>query len=142
MRLLVVALLLSSCSLAFGQNKDSIAIRNFYNENALFWPGGFNKYRQGGKWHKFQEMEEVIRFSPEATLDYHKFMSNRRTSLILMTTSIVLLTSSIFVKDQQARIGLAAGAVFTAGISIPFARRWTFYLNRTIWVHNRDMLIR
>lgn len=138
----LIYLLASTTTLLSAQDKDSLAIRTFYNKNAILVTGNLNYYFQDDKRYPMKQMREVLKFSPEALHEFNEYQKDRSTTVFFLVTSVSCLVSSVFVKDRETRLALGVGAVLTAGIAIPFSKGWTTHLNRAVWVHNRDMLIR
>ena len=127
---------------AVAQNLDSTAYRKYYNEHALFWNGSsYAKFSQNGNLYPFKKMEEVVRFSPEASLSYHQFMKERTAYALVLGVSGILIISSLVAKSPELKGGLAIGGIVTATIALPIGRRAFYNLNRTIWIHNRDMML-
>ena len=131
MRVLILTCFLNTLAfMVVAQKADSIAIRNYYNEHAILWTGGLNKYYQNNKAYPMSQMGEVIKFSPEALVEFKRFKQNRSVTVSLLAASVGLLASSFFVSSRDARIGLAAASVVTATISLPFSAAWTKHLKR------------
>lgn len=141
-RILTIFCLAAIHTSLVAQSQDSIAIRKFYNENAILWTGSWSHYYQNNKTYPLKQLGDVVKFSPQALLEYQEYRKDRRVTIVLFTMSTSLLVSSVLVNDRNTKIVLAGGAVLTATIGIPFAKGWTSHLSKTIWIHNRDMLTR
>lgn len=123
------------------QNQDSLAIRKYYEENAILWPG-WTKYIKGNKSFPLRNLKEEIIYSPEAIHELSLYRKNRAYLEITMIASTGLLISAILVQDQKVKLGLLTGSLITASISIPLSFNTSAHLSRAIWLHNRDILLK
>lgn len=130
-----------ACFPLSAQNKDSVAIKKYYEENTILWLG-WTKYYKNNQLFPLRNLKKEIILSPDAI---HEFGEYRRNRVIMETGLIVstgLLVSSLFVKDRQVKLGMLAGSIVTASISFPVSIITGEHLSRAVWLHNRDILLR
>lgn len=143
MRILVlfILILLLADSQIVAQNQDSMAIKKYYEENAILWLG-WTKYIKNNQSFPLKNLEKEIIFSPDAI---HEFSLYRRNRTYLNVSAIVgggLYLSALVVKDREVKLGLFAGSLVAFSFSIPLSLNTSKHLSRAVWLHNRDILLR
>ena len=143
MRLFILfnLLFLLSCSQLSAQNQDSVAIKKYYEENAILWLG-WTKYIKNNQSFPLKNLEKEIVFSPDAI---HEFSKYRRYRTYLNISAIVgggLYLSALVAKDREVKLGMFAGSLVALSFSIPFSLNTSKHLSRAVWLHNRDILLR
>ncbi len=134
-------LFLLSCSQLRAQNQDSVAIKKYYEENAILWLG-WTKYYKNNQSFPLKNLKKEIIFSPDAI---HEFSQYKRNRTYLNVTAIVgggLFFSAFVVKDTEIKLGMLAGSIAVLTFSIPISLNTSKHLSRSIWLHNRDILLR
>ena len=132
------------CADAFtlqAQNKDSVAIRRYYEENAILWTGS-QKYYKNNQAYPIKNLKQEITFSKEASWEYAQFRKNNNAAVIGLIVTEALLISFILVKNRNVQWGLLAGSVVGFAFTLPLANKARTHLSRSIWAYNRDILLR
>ena len=139
--LLLSLLYLMAFSQLAAQNQDSVAIKKYYEENAILWLG-WTKYIKNNQTFPLKNLEKEIIFSPDAI---HEFSKYRRYRTYLTISAIVgggLYLSALVAKDREVKLGMFAGSLVALSFSVSFSFDTSKHLNRAIWFHNRDILLR
>ncbi len=139
--LLLSLLYLMAFSQLAAQNQDSVAIKKYYEENAIIWLG-WTKYIKNNQTFPLKNLEKEIIFSPDAI---HEFSKYRRYRTYLTISAIVgggLYLSALVAKDREVKLGMFAGSLVALSFSIPFSFDTSKHLSRAVWLHNRDILLR
>jgi uncharacterized membrane protein len=123
------------------QNRDSIAIRRYYEENTIFWMGQ-NRYYKNNQSYPIKNLKEEFKFSKDASWEYDLYRKSSSKALIGLLATEVLAISSIIVKDRNTKIALLAGSIVTLAISIPLSAKARKHFHRSIYYYNRDILLR
>ena len=126
---------------SLAQNKDSVAIRRYYEENAILWLGNY-KYSKNNQSYPVKNLKEEFKFSRDASAEFVQYRKNNGATITLIAVSGGLLVSAILAKDNRLKAGLLAGSVLSATISIPISFKAVKQLNRSVWFYNRDILLR
>lgn len=122
------------------QNQDSVAIRRYYEENAILWLGE-NIFYKGDKKLTLKEMEATMAISRSALADFRQYKKSKTWTAVTLTASLGLLVGGAFVKERRTQNYMLAGSMVMATVSIPLARKSQRYLGRSIWTYNRDILL-
>lgn len=142
MRALVIGFFMLKISTGVnGQNRDSIAVRNFYEQNTILWPGQ-NKYIKSNQSYPLKNLANEFSFSKEASWEFKQYKQSRTVALITAIAGNALIISSTLTRDRGTRIGLLGSSLVPLTISLTFSIKATPHLQRAIWIHNRDVLIR
>lgn len=123
------------------QNQDSVAIRKYYEENAILWLGGSRYYKHNQSF-PLKSLKTEMKFSPAAMVELDQFRRSRTYSTIGLVATGGLLVSSFLVKNRHTKTTLLVGSAVTLSISIPFTIKKQSHLSRAIWYYNRDILLR
>jgi hypothetical protein len=126
---------------SMAQNADSLAIKKYYDENAILWLGGLRYYKNNESFG-LKHLKEEFKPYPIAAHEYSQYRTNRAFLTGTALVGVSLLVSSYLVHDRHTRQALALGSVISFAIAIPFAIKTKSHLSRAIWIHNRDMLLR
>jgi hypothetical protein len=132
-------LVLPAFSRLCAQNRDSVAIKKYYEENTILWLGWTN-YIKNNKSFPLKNLRKEIIFSPEAVHELSEYKRNRTYLTASTAVGIGLTFSALLVKDREVKLGMMAGGVVALTLSIPFSLRAGKHLSRAIWLHNRDIL--
>lgn len=143
MRLFILfnLLFLLSCSQLRAQNQDSVAIKKYYEENAILWLGKA-KYFKNYQPYPLKNLKNEIKFSPDAKYEFTQYRRNRKILIGSLIATEVLAISSILATDTRAKVGLLAGSLIGLSIAIPASSKSMSHLSKSIWLHNRDILLR
>lgn len=139
--LLLIFFLLLFRSQSSAQNQDSVAIKKYYEENAILWLGG-SRYYKNSQSFPLRSLKGELKFSPAARVEFDQFRRNRTYSTIGLVATGGLLVSSLLVKNRHTKTTLLVGSAVTLSISIPFTIKKQSHLSRAIWYYNRDILLR
>ena len=123
------------------QNKDSVAIRRYYEENAILWTGK-TRYYKNNQSYPLRNLKEEFSFSKEASWEFAQYRKSGNTAMIGFLVTEGLLVSSFFVKDRNTRYALLAGSVVSLAITLPISAKARKHFYRAIWAYNRDILLR
>ncbi len=138
----LVCLFILVCALpSLAQNKDSIAIRRYYEENAILWLGK-TQYYKNNRSYPIKNLKEEFKFSKDASWEYAQYRKNSSKAVIGLLVTEGLLISSLLVKDRNTKIGLLAGGIVTLAITIPISSNARKHFHRSIYYYNRDILLR
>ena len=142
MRILILFNLfsLAAFSQLCAQNKDSVAIKKYYEENTILWLG-WTTYIKNNKSFSLKNLRKEIIFSPEAVHELSKYQRSRTYLTVSGIVGIGLTFSALLVKDREVKLGMMAGGVVALTLSIPFSLRTGNHLSRALWLHNRDILL-
>ena len=138
---LIAFFLLMGLSCAMAQNQDSVAIKKFYEENTIYWNGS-TKYIKNFQSYPLRKLKDEIQFSPDAIHAYKQYRRDYNITRATLLASGVLLLSGMLVKDHEVKLGLLSCSIITTTVSIPFSLSSSKHLGRSIWLHNRDILLR
>lgn len=143
MRILILfnLLFLLAASQIAAQNQDSLAIKKYYEQNAILWLG-WTKYIKNNKSFPLKNLKKEIIFSPDAI---HEFSLYRRNRTYLNVSTVIgsgLFVSSFVAKDTDTRLRRLAISMAVLTFSIPISFNTSKHLSRSIWLHNRDILLR
>lgn len=125
---------------ASGQNRDSIAIRRYYEENSILWLGQ-SKYEKNNQIYPVQNLKNEFTAYRDASAEFKKYQKTNRGVGAAIITSTLLLTTSFIVKDRNVKIACAAGSVVAISVAIPLGYKSIKQLTRSIWYYNRDILL-
>ncbi|MBK5279107.1 MAG: hypothetical protein JJE09_09625 [Bacteroidia bacterium] len=139
--LLFTSLLFFSSVQALAQNSDSIAIKKYYEANAILWLGK-TKYFKNNQSFPLKQLKTEIKFSPDATYEFDQYRRNLKILMASIIATEVLAISSILAIDPYVKLGLLGGSLITLSIALPANSKTWAHLNRSIWLHNRDILLR
>lgn len=123
------------------QNQDSVAIKKYYEENAILWLG-WTKYIKNNQSFPLKNLEKEIIFSPDATHEFSRYKRNRTYLSISAFVGSGLYLSALLAKDREVKLGMFAGSLVAFSFSIPLSFNTSKHLSRAIWLHNRDILLR
>ncbi len=143
MRIIILfsLLFLLTTSQIAAQNQDSLAIKKYYEENAILWLG-WTKYIKNNQSFPLKNLKKEIIFSPDAI---HEFSLYRRNRTYLNVSTVIgsgLFVSSFVAKDTDTRLRRLAISMAVLTFSIPISFNTSKHLSRAIWLHNRDTLLR
>ncbi len=139
--ILLNLLVLLAFSQLVAQNKDSVAIKKYYEENAILWLGK-SKYFKNNQSYQLKNLKNEFKFSIDATYEFAQYRRNRKLLIGSLIVTEVLAISSILATDPGIKVGLLAGSLIGISIAIPASSKSFAHLNRAIWLHNRDILLR
>lgn len=139
-----ISFVFAACFMALvsvGQSADSLEIKRYYERNTIFWPGR-KVFFVGDQQFQLRDLKEQMAFSKEATLELREFRRDRRRYWITLALAEVLIVASVTSRDPQVGLPL----LLVSGIGFTFSTRYynrsVAHLQRAIWVHNRDVLLR
>ncbi len=143
MRLLFLlgGFILLTLSQVHAQNQDSVAIKKYYEENAIYWLG-WTTYYKNNQLFPLRDLKKEIILSPDAIYEFEKYKHNRTGLEISGAIGLGLFFSSFLVQDRQTKVGLLAGSAVALTISLPMSLSTGKHLSRAIWLHNRDVLLK
>lgn len=124
-----------------GQSADSLEIKRYYEQNTIFWPGR-KVYFVGDQQFQLRDLKEQLSFSREATFELREFKRDRRRYWTTLLLSEVLFVTSITSRHPQTGLPMLLAAGIGFSISTRYYNRSVAHLQRAIWVHNRDVLLR
>jgi hypothetical protein len=91
-----------------------------------------------------KNMKNEFDISPEGMAAFQRYRSQSQTGLTLAVLATAAMFGSMVLAEQNPGIGLATlgAGVALAGISVPFSIKAQRNFHRSIWLRNRDVLIK
>jgi hypothetical protein len=106
------------------------------------------RYVKNGITHRMgfmgNKMKNEFEMSPEGLATFQKYRSQSQTGFSLAVLATAAMFGSMFLAEQNPGVGLATlgAGVVLAGVSVPFSIKAQRNFHRSIWLRNRDVLIR
>ena len=118
-------------------NIDSLRMQ--YNQKTLRLN---SRISMNGMQLETQTVKNLMLISPEATVNFNKYLKNKRTANILPIFGSAAVITGILVSQKNRGPGYA---IIISGNTINligslFRRRATNYLQDAVWIYNRDVL--
>jgi len=141
-RSLVLVLFTATCSIqtCLAQS-DSLAIKRYYEQNTIYWPGR-RTYVKADKHYPLKNLRQEFEFSKEAKLEWREYRRDKRRALICLVVGETLLLGGVISDEPIALLTATGGAVVLLTMAVKYSNRSFAHLNRAVWVHNRDVLLR
>ena len=143
MKIFQLSLIILFCVIlypAYSQSGD-LAIKKYYEENAIYWLGNY-KYMKNSQKYPLKNLSNEFKFSMEATALFNDFKKTNRLMVGCLVLSTGFLLSAILVKDQRLKLGFLGGSVVVAAFAIPLTLKFSRQINQSIWLYNRDILLK
>ena len=128
-------------SSAWSQNRDSIAIRRYYEENSIVWLGR-TKYEKNGQLYPLHNLKTEFIPYRDASTEFRNYQKTNRTVIGAMVLSSALLFTSIVAKDRTLKYVCLAGSFVSITVAVPLSYKGLRQLSRSIWYYNRDILLK
>ncbi len=120
---------------------DSLAIRRYYEKNTIYWPGR-NTYVKADQHYPLKNLRHEFEFSKEAQLEWREHKRDKRRAIICLVVAQTLLLGGAISDEPIVLLTAAGGAGILLSVSVRHSNRSFAHLNRSVWVHNRDVLLR
>jgi len=143
MKILQLSLIILFCMILYpacSQSED-LAVKKYYEENAIYWLGNY-KYMKNSQKYPLKNLSNEFKFSMEATALFKDFKKTNRLMVGCLILSTGFLISGIVVKEQQLKLGFLAGSMVVATFAIPLSMKFSRQINQSIWLYNRDILLK
>lgn len=143
MKIFQLSLIILFCVILYPACSQSgdLAIKKYYEENAIYWLGNY-KYMKNSQKYPLKNLGDEFRFSLDATTLFNDFKKTNRLMIGCLILSSGFLISGIVVKDQRMKLNFLAGSMVVAAFAIPLSMKFSRQINQSIWLYNRDILLR
>lgn len=89
-------------------------------------------------WNK--DLKKEMEVSPDAVMEYDKFLKKRKTAFLLATAGLVSAITGLYVDNEALQYGLVLGGLGLAIVSVPISGKANKSLDKAIWLRNGAIL--
>lgn len=130
----------------FSQANDSLEVRKFYEQNLIRWEGG-SRYFKNNVALPVRKLELEYLYSKDAMKEFGKYKTEKTIGITGFVLTAALLTTSIVTTNTRNRrinynTGYLIASAVTLSASITITIKSKRHLGRSVWLYNRDTLLR
>jgi hypothetical protein len=142
----LLVLLLMSTSIALSQSSLPLdTLRARYENDLIHFMRGYPAKGYNGGRISYGDLRYEYSMSPEGLAEYNKFRPNQTVTTVLLWGSLAAFAGSIIAINNH-NDDLAAGLIIGGSVqllaAIPFGISANKHLQRSVWLRNRDLLLR